>query len=154
MSGKLVLPAVPRLRAGNRNQLLFALGSYEAVVWSRIQYWESDRGIDRYRVQLSPPYRPRTTGKDSQNTKYRGLLRDIIDWSGESMSRVNQQMKHWMDDHDPEGFPKSKSVAGYVDYLSESELDTRIMSRLIEWTLRFMAEFDVPVQHHWDAYDG
>lgn len=154
MSGKLVLPSVTRLRTGNRNQILFSLDSYADMVWNRVRYWENDRGIDRYRLQISPPYKPRTTGKESQNTKYRGLLRDIMDWSGESMSRINQEMKHYMDDNDPEGFPKTKGVAGYVDYLSESELDTRTMSRLIEWTIRFMTDIDVPIQHHWDGmYD-
>lgn len=88
-----------------------------------------DKYNDFVQVTLKPPYKPRTTGKGSQNHHLNGHIMQICNVTGNDYETIKYCIK--MTAAEQFGYP-TQTVAGHVVPKRESDCDTSECAMLIE----------------------
>lgn len=114
---KITLPAVRRLHTGDETQIAFELplGMIE-YVWHLVRGMH-DKGIEFFHVTIDKPFRPRTTGRRSQNHRLNGYCQIIAMETGNEFDTVKMCVKRraikrgysFETDFDGEVVPKSEA---------------------------------------------
>ena len=93
------------------------------------------------RVKISPPYKRRTTGKNSQNSKWYALVQKICEATGNDIEDVKDYLK---EKAIRRGYPyRVNNLNGKIRPYSTTEVDTVQMSYLIEETIQFCIEYGI-----------
>jgi hypothetical protein len=87
-----------------------------------------------YLVTIETPFRPRTTGKSSQNTRYRGGCRAIAEQLDFKPEEVSDAMKRMAVS---EGYPTRLSLDGQEIPVSEAKISVEQETLLIAVMQRF-----------------
>ncbi len=88
-----------------------------------------DKYNDYVSVTFKPPYKPRTTGKGSQNHHLNGHIMQICNVTGNDYETIKYCIK--MDAVEQLGYP-FETVAGHIVPKRESDCDTQECAMLIE----------------------
>ena len=88
-----------------------------------------DKYSDYVSVTFKPPYKPRTTGKGSQNHHLNGHIMQICNVTGNNYETIKYCIK--MTAAEQFGYP-TQTVAGHVVPKRESDCDTSECAMLIE----------------------
>ena len=99
-----------------------------------------DKHNDFVRVTIKPPYKPRTTGKGSQNHHLNGHIMQICNFTGNDYETIKYCIK--MIAVEQLGFP-SETIAGHVIPKRESDCDTQECGLLIEASHMLAAELEI-----------
>ena len=96
------------------------------------------------RLEISPPYRPRTTGKDSQNNLIWKLITEIANATGNEIQDVEEAVKERACKR---GYPyRVNKITGRAKPKSMTEIDTVEAGYLIEELYQICAEYGVDVE--------
>jgi len=124
-----------KVRVGLDRLEIFLPSSVNAMIERRIA------GVDQARYKfvfdVERKRKPRTTGPKSQQAHLHGHLSQIADSLGYHMSELKEAMKEDLPD-----WPR-KTVLGKTVYMSESDADTVLESKAIEWCHVRAAEFGI-----------
>ena len=101
-----------------------------------IKYCNDKRG-GFMRLQLSPPFKHRSTGPGSQNHHINGHCQQISNETGEDFDVIKEEAKRKAIKR---GYPIRTDIFGYTRTLSETEIDTEQAGYLIE-SLHEIADF-------------
>lgn len=88
-----------------------------------------DKYSDYVSVTLEPPYKPRSTGKGSQNHHLNGHIMQICQFTGHSQKKIKDAIK--MIAVEQFGYP-FETIGGVVVPKGESECNTKECAMLIE----------------------
>ena len=88
-----------------------------------------DKYNDFVQVTFKPPYKPRTTGKGSQNHHLNGHIMQICEYTGNDYETIKYCVK--MIAVEQLGYP-FQTIAGHVVPKRESDCDTEECAKLIE----------------------
>ena len=99
-----------------------------------------DRHNDFVRVTIKPPYKPRTTGKGSQNHHLNGHIMQICNFTGNDYETIKYCIK--MIAVEQFGYP-SETLCGHVIPKRESDSDTEECGMLIEASHMLAAQLGI-----------
>lgn len=99
-----------------------------------------DKNNDYVAVTLARPYKPRTTGPDSQNHMLNGNIMQIVNETGNDYETVKYCVK--MIAVEQLGYP-FQTVAGHVVPKRERDCNTEECSKLIEASFMLAAELGI-----------
>lgn len=93
------------------------------------------------KLEMSPPYRPRTTGKDSQNNLIWKLITLISQDTGNDLADVEEAAKERAIKR---GYPaRQNKLTGRIKPVSMTEISTVEASYLIDELLQICAEYGI-----------
>ena len=93
------------------------------------------------RLEMSPPYKPRTTGLNSQNNLIWKLITEIAKETGNELQDVEDAAKMRAIKR---GYPyKQNKITGQLKPLSMTEIDTQQAGFLIDELYAIAAEYNV-----------
>lgn len=96
------------------------------------------------RLEISPPYKPRTTGKESQNNLIWKLITEIAKQTGNEIQDVEEAVKERACKR---GYPyRVNKITGRAKPKSMTEIDTVEASYLIDELYQVCAEYGVDVE--------
>ena len=96
------------------------------------------------RLEMSPPYKPRTTGLNSQNNLIWKLITEIAKETGNELQDVEDAAKMQAIKM---GYPyKQNKITGQVKPLSMTEIDTQQAGFLIDELYAIAAEYNVDLK--------
>lgn len=101
---------------------------YKTSFGDLIKYCNEKRG-GYLRLQISPPFKHRSTGEKSQNHAINGFIQQIANQSGDDFDYLKAEIKRRAIKR---GYPFKTSKLGDVVPYSESEIDTEQARFLIE----------------------
>ena len=94
-------------------------------------------------AEVSPPYKKRTTGKDSQNNKIWGMITQIAEYSGHDITDIEDYVKLRAIKR---GYPyRTNELTGEIKPYSMSDINTVEASYLIDELYQIAAEMEVPI---------
>ena len=98
------------------------------------------------KVEMSPPYRSRTTGKNSQHSKFYALVQEICNETGNDIEDVKDYLK---DKAVRRGYPvKVNPLNKRTKPVSTTKVNTVEMSYLIEEALQLAAELGIVTENY------
>lgn len=93
------------------------------------------------KIEIQPPYKQRTTGKNSQNSKFYALVQDICNETGNDIEDVKDYLK---EKAVRRGYPvRVNPLNKRTKPVSTTEVNTVEMSYLIEEALQLAAELGI-----------
>ena len=114
---KIKLPAVKRIHTEDETQITFELPSgMQEYVWRLVRGMQG-KGIEYFQVTIDKPFRPRSTGRRSQNHRLNGYCQIIAFETGNEFDTVKMCVKRraikrgypFETDFDGEVVPKSEA---------------------------------------------
>lgn len=113
-----------------------------------LHLYESSK--DKYngymKVELSKPYKSRSTGEGSQNNKFYALVTEICKETGNDIEDVKDALKERAIKRN---YPYSvNKLTGRIRPYSTTQVDTKQMSALIEEALQLCAELGIVVDEN------
>ena len=95
------------------------------------------------KLEMSPPYKPRTTGEGSQNSKIWGMIQQIAEVTGNELSDIEDAVKERAVKR---GYPyKVNPITGKIKPVSMTTINTVEASYLIEELYQLAAEYEIPI---------
>ena len=124
--------------------LLLSVKEYEARYVLKEMVEKCEQKYNGYaRLEVSPPYRPRTTGKDSQNNLIWKLITEIAKETGNEIQDVEEAVKERACRR---GYPyRVNKITGRAKPKSMTEIDTVEAGYLIEELYQICAEYGIDV---------
>lgn len=101
---------------------------YQTTFMKLLKYCNEKRG-GYMRMQLSPPFKHRSTGEGSQNHAINGYIQQIANETGDDFAYLKLEIKKRAIKR---GYPFETSKLGDAVPLSETEIDTEQAGFLIE----------------------
>jgi len=112
----------------------------KAVVKSLVDKVNKDYG-DYIKLEMSPPYRARTTGKASQNAHIWGHIQQIAEFTGNEVDDIEDYIKQ---NAIKRGYPyKINKMTGQIKPCSMTEIDTVQAGYLIEELHKLASELEI-----------
>lgn len=97
------------------------------------------------KIEIQPPYKQRTTGKNSQNSKFYALVQDICNETGNDIEDVKDYLK---EKAVRRGYPvKENPLTHKMKPCSSTKVNTVEMSYLIEEALQMCAELGIVTEN-------
>jgi len=151
---EVILPAVRRIETLRPNVISFeVLSENQLHALNRLFYkQEHQKKNNYYQVRIKPPFRPRTTGKNSQCNRFNGGIQLICQETGNDFYDVKMYLKRKAI---ARGYPMQVDEKGNIVYslidgepvpISESEASIEEAKLLIDELEELMSQFDI----HWD----
>ncbi len=105
--------------------------------------WCEKKYANYIKLEMSPPYKPRTTGKESQNNKIWGLISQIVDYTGHDISDIEDYAKLRAIKR---GYPyRMNELTGEIKPLSQKDINTVEAGYLIDELYQIASEMEVPI---------
>jgi len=125
---------------------------FKPLVQSMLKYCHEKRN-GYISFVFSPPRKPRTTGRNSQNTKLYFIMQDIAMFTGQPVEEIKEFVKSSAIDR---GYPPMigddgkivLNVWGRARGMSESDASTEDETLLIDQAYQLAAEYDVPLREN------
>jgi hypothetical protein len=138
---------VAKIELFNRDKgtLLLSVKEYEARTLLAEMVKKCEQKYSGFaRIEISPPYRPRTTGKDSQNNLIWKLITEISKATGNEIQDVEEAVKERACKR---GYPyRINKITGRAKPKSMTEIDTVEAGYLIEELYQICAEYGVDIE--------
>ena len=94
---EIILPAVERYHTGKPDLIAFKVTNptQQIAIANLVRYQEIERKVksDYYHVRIKPPFRPRSTGKNSQCNRFNGGIQVICKETGLDFDDVKMYIK-------------------------------------------------------------
>ena len=141
---QIILPAVRRINDAI-GYLRFQLNLEQDTMLRKlfVHYEIIKKKPPYYKLTITQPYKPRTTGWKSQNHHINGHCQQIAMETGNSFSAVKERMKELAIDR---GYPIETLPDGSIKPKSETEISTEEAGYLIDTIHQFAAEWGIILQ--------
>lgn len=137
---EIVIPAARRLKTNSKIYLAYEIPSYiRDYYWQMVREHE-ERGIRYERLRISKPFRPRSTGKHSQNHRINGFIQQICMATGFDFDVMKYYLKKKAIRR---GYPFTTDPSGECVPLSEAKISVEEASCLIAEIEQFAAENNI-----------
>lgn len=128
-----------RKRTGDRTIVAFEIPTQFAPLFLDL-FRRGQKSNDHYRLRITLPHRPRTTGKHSQNARINGFIQQIAMTTGMPF----QGLKEWLKaEAIGEGYPFVILPTGEVLGKSEADISVEEAAILINVIERIAAEWGI-----------
>lgn len=131
---------VHRERTGRRDLMAFTIPPEAALAVTELFEKSRDKAGDMFRLRLSLPFRPRTTGPHSQSHRINGFIQQICVAKGIPFEGLKEYCKA---EAIGEGYPFVTLPGGDVIGKSEADISVEEASILIGTIERIAAEMGV-----------
>lgn len=134
--------AIGRINSYNNGHLylVFFDSAVKACVNGIVKTCQEKHG-GYVKIEIQPPYKQRTTGKNSQNSKFYALVQDICNETGNDIDDVKDYLK---EKAVRRGYPvKENPLTHKIKPYSTTKVNTVEMSYLIEEALQLCAELGI-----------
>ncbi|MFW6120729.1 MAG: hypothetical protein ACOC80_07485 [Petrotogales bacterium] len=134
---KIEMPACKRLVTKGYFYLSYEIPSaYRDIYWQMVQNHEK-RGIHYEKLRISQPFRPRSTGKKSQNHRINGFIQQICTETGYNFVAMKYYLKKRAIGR---GYPFYTDPEGHAVPKSEADISVEEAKLLIDEIEQFAAE--------------
>ena len=108
-------------------------------------HWEKflkDKGVVHNQLRISQPFKPRTTGKKSQNHHINGHIQQIAAATDNLFGAVKSRLKELAISR---GYPYETLPDGSIEPKSEADISTTEAGSLIDTIHQFADEWNIPL---------